>query len=245
MARECKASGCSSLTRMSRKKYINMNGRTPPLRLFYGELTYIYYTHIALLPLLSLQINLEDRVERRGRGEEGCARLSERERERGKVGRREREYWFLDSRTSASECRVSRSPARKNKSQGWSDGCGTPGSGGFAIWMADTVYQPHAQQIKFTFGRLPRASPGTDVPKTALHRNSLNGFDLSFPGLLCKDDVGSVFRMSKRCYSHNKITLYAAKWMLSKMTSPLISLRWVNTNPTWRYIVMHRQTSEK
>ena len=77
--------------------------------------------------------------------------------------------------------------------------------------MADTVYQPHAQQIKFTFGRLPRASPGTDVPKTALHRNSLNGFDLSFPGLLCKDDVGSVFRMSKRCYSHNKITLYASQ----------------------------------
>lgn len=56
--------------------------------------------------------------------------------------------------------------------------------------MADTVYQPHAQQIKFTFGRLPRASPNADAPKAALRHNFLNGFDLSFPGLLCKDDVG-------------------------------------------------------
>lgn len=163
-----------------------MNGPTPPLRLFHGELTYICYTHSTLLPLLCLQINLKDGVEGRA---EMWAR--ERERERAQLGEgREREYWFLDSRTSASECRVSRSPARKNKSQGWSDGCGTPGSGGFAIWMADTVYQPHAQQIKFTFGRLPQASPSTDAPKTALHHNFLNGFDLSFPALLCKDDVG-------------------------------------------------------
>jgi len=54
--------------------------------------------------------------------------------------------------------------------------------------MADTVYQPHAQQIKFTFGRFPRVSPGTDVPKAALdllqHRDSLNGADLlADPGL--------------------------------------------------------------
>lgn len=165
-----------------------MNRRTPPPRLSYRELTYIEYTHIPL-PLLCLQINLKDRVERRGR-----RRTLEVEGERQSVLRwedeRESRYWFLDSRTSASECRVSRSPARKNKSQSWSDGCGTPGSGGSAIWMADTVYQPHAQQIKFTFGRLPRASPSTDAPKTALCPNSLNGFDLPFPGLLCKDDVG-------------------------------------------------------
>lgn len=95
-------------------------------------------------------------------------------------------YWFPDSRTSASECRVSRSPARKNKSQSWSDGCGTLGSGARAIWMAETVYQLHAQQIKFTFGRLPRHRCNRKRP----HRpSSLNGFDLSFLGLLCKDDV--------------------------------------------------------
>lgn len=114
------------------------------------------------------------------------------ENESCKVGRTESEYWFHDSRSSLSECRVSRSPARKNKSQGWSDGCGTPGSGSFAIWMAEAVYQSHARQIKFTFGLLPQASLGTDAPKTALYHNSLNGFDLWFPGLLCKEDVQNV-----------------------------------------------------
>lgn len=61
-----------------------------------------------------------------------------------------------------------------------SDGCGTPGSGGSAIWMADTVYQPLAQQIKFTFGRLPRASPSTAAPKTALSQPPLMGLIYHF-----------------------------------------------------------------
>lgn len=85
---------------------------------------------------------------------------------------------------------MSRSPARKNKSRGRSDGCGTPGSGGFAIWMADAVHQPHAQQIKFTFGRLPQALRFADATKTALRHSTLNGLDLSFPGLLCRNDAG-------------------------------------------------------
>lgn len=83
--------------------------------------------------------------------------------------------------------RVSRQEKQITKQ---SDGCGTPGSGVTAIWTADTPYQPLARQIKFTFGRLPRASPGTAAPKTALFPAALNGLDRSFPAPLCKDDVG-------------------------------------------------------
>lgn len=162
-------------------RHINMNRHTPPFRLDHGDLTYIQHTHITSLPLL-LQINLkgdEDEGHKRHRESWGvCARTRLCVCGGG--------YWFPDSRTSASECRVSRSPARKNKSQSWSDGCGTLGSGARAIWMAETVYQLHAQQIKFTFGRLPRHRCNRKRP----HRpSSLNGFDLSFLGLLCKDDV--------------------------------------------------------
>ena len=52
---------------MRRQKHKNMNGHIAPLRLFYRELTYISHTHITLLPLLCLQINLKDRVQRRER----------------------------------------------------------------------------------------------------------------------------------------------------------------------------------
>lgn len=69
--------------------------------------------------------------------------------------------------------------------------------------MADTVYQPHEQQIKFTFGRLAQASPNTDAPKTALQPDALNGSDLSFPGLLCKDDVG----LCSECQSDVTVTM--------------------------------------
>lgn len=71
-----------------------------------------------------------------------------------------------------------------------SDGCGTPGSGGSAIWTADTVYQPLERQIKFTFGRLPRAAPSAAAPTAALFPAALNGLDGPFPRPLCKDEVG-------------------------------------------------------
>ena len=153
-----------------------MNGHTPPPRLDHGDLTYIQHAHITSLPLL-LQINLKgDEEAGHKQHRESCVCVCV-------CGEG---YWFPDSRTSASECRVSRSPASKNKSQSWSDGCGTLGSGTCAIWMAETVYQPHAQQIKFTFGQLPRHRCNRKRP---LRPSSLNGFNLSVLGLLCKAHV--------------------------------------------------------
>lgn len=40
-----------------------MNGRTPPLRVYRRDLTYIEHAHVTLLPLLLLQINLKGEEE--------------------------------------------------------------------------------------------------------------------------------------------------------------------------------------
>lgn len=122
-------------------------------------------------PSSALQINVKDRVERRIRRQTLAA-------ERCTAARST--YRFLDSRYLCQwvqRVRISRQEKQITKQ---SDGCATPGSGGSAIWMADTVYQPLAQQIKFTFGRLPRASPSTAAPETALSQPPLMGLIYHF-----------------------------------------------------------------
>lgn len=125
-----------------------MNGHPPLRSLYYGELTYIYYTNITLFPLLLSQINLKDRVEGR-----------ERERMRGV--RWEEERGSIDSLIPVPlpVSTVSRSPTRKNKSQGSSDGCGTPGSSGFAIWMANTCISLMHSKLNLHLDGFPGPQP--------------------------------------------------------------------------------------
>lgn len=56
-------------------------------------------------------------------------------------------------------------------------------------WSTPYISLMHSK-LNLHLDGFPRPHPAQMQPKAALHPGYLNGFDLSFPGLLCKNDVG-------------------------------------------------------